>query len=99
LEPLRLLIMQFIEFGQTETEIIFTNWCQWVKVPKGKTMRMLDNLKEVLEDIETENDEHHRFIQNMLIQKEQYPAKKLTKNQFKYLSDLHEKYINRRNYG
>lgn len=90
--------MHYEQFGETKTDLIFTNWCYWVVVPKGRTMRMLDDLKEVLDEIELENDAHHKFIQNMLIQKEQFPDKKLTGPQYMYLNDLHEKYIYRRNF-
>ncbi len=54
---------------------------------------MLNDLKEVLEEIEKQNDWEHRFVENMLILKEQ--GKKLSGPQFKTLSGIHDKYCRR----
>jgi len=53
---------------------------------------MLNDLKKQLDEIETVDEKAYSFIQSTLIQKEEKPDKQLTKNQFSYLIDLHNKY-------
>ena len=53
-------------------------------------MRMLENLKEVLDDIEQANDWEAKFTSDMLMLSEQ--GNKLTNKQFSKLVDIHEKY-------
>lgn len=55
-------------------------------------MRMLDNLKEVIEGIEESNDWEHKFVSDLLIKQEQGNTEKLTDKQFAKLVDIHEKY-------
>jgi hypothetical protein len=55
-------------------------------------MRMLDNLKEVIEEIEESNDCEHRFVSDLLIKQDQGNTEKLTDKQFSKLVDIHEKY-------
>lgn len=57
-------------------------------------MRMLENLKEVLDEIEQANDWEGKFLTDMLIRHEQ--GKKLTDKQFAKLVDIHEKYCGTR---
>lgn len=57
-------------------------------------MRMLENLKEVLDEIDKANDWEAKFISDMLLLKEQ--GKKLTDKQFAKLVDIHEKYCGTR---
>jgi hypothetical protein len=53
-------------------------------------MRMLENLKEVLDEIEQANEWEYKFTSDMLIRHEQ--GEKLTDKQFAKLVDVHEKY-------
>lgn len=53
-------------------------------------MRMLENLKEVLDEIEQASDWESRFVTDMLIRHEQ--GDKLTDKQFAKLVDIHEKF-------
>lgn len=53
-------------------------------------MRMLENLKEVLDEIEQDNDWEAKFVTDMLIRSEQ--GYRLTDKQFSKLVDIHEKY-------
>ena len=53
-------------------------------------MRMLDALKEVLDEIEQANDWEAKFVTDMIIRHEQ--GQKLTDKQFAKLVDVHEKY-------
>lgn len=54
-------------------------------------MKMLTDLKQILDEIEQENDWEHRFIQDMLILKEE--GEKLKPGQFKILNNIHQKYF------
>ena len=51
---------------------------------------MLDNLKEVLDEIEQTSDWEAKFTADMLVLHEQ--GKRLTDKQFAKLVDVHEKY-------
>lgn len=55
-------------------------------------MRILDNIKEVLDEIEQKDQRSFEFVEKIIIQKEEQPEKKLTKLQFKWLNDLHDRY-------
>lgn len=55
-------------------------------------MRMLDRLKEQLAEIEQDSEWEYNFVQDLIIRKEQNPDYKLSKKQFKKLSDISEKY-------
>ena len=61
--------------------------------PKDKpNYTMLDNLKEVLDDIEQENDWEYNFVSDLLIKREEGRLGRLTDKQFMKLFDIHEKY-------
>ena len=53
-------------------------------------MRMLENLKEGLDEIEKSNDWEAKFTADMLVLHEE--GKRLTDKQFAKLVDVHEKY-------
>lgn len=55
-------------------------------------MRMLDDLRDVLEEIAAQSDWEHRFVQDILIRKEECPEIKLTGAQFNKLVEIHNKY-------
>ena len=55
-------------------------------------MRMLDNLEDKLADIELDSEWEYNFVQDLITRKAQNPDYKLSKKQFKKLSDIHEKY-------
>ena len=55
-------------------------------------MIMLDQLKEVIEEIEIKNAWEYNFVQSLLIQKELHPDEKLSGKQFNILVKIHEKY-------
>lgn len=55
-------------------------------------MRMLDELKEVLDDIEKKDAWAHKFIQDISTQKEEEPEYKLTNRQFTKIQELHKKF-------
>lgn len=55
-------------------------------------MPMLDNLKDVLDEIEEHNDWEHKFVTDLLIRREEGKLEKLTDKQFMKLLDIHEKY-------
>ena len=57
-------------------------------------MRLLDQLKEKMDEIEEDDDYAFRFIQSIMIQKEEKPDKPLTGKQFKLLCKFHTKYCN-----
>lgn len=55
-------------------------------------MRMLDNLKEVLDEIEEDNDWNYKFVTDLLIKQEEGKLGRLTHRQFNCLVLAHEKY-------
>lgn len=55
-------------------------------------MRLLNQLKEHLDEIEKEDDYAHRFITDMIIRKEENPDYKLNRKQFKFLLRIHTQY-------
>jgi len=55
-------------------------------------MRMLENLKEYMDEIEQKDPRAHGFLEKIMIQKEEDPEKKLTGPQFKWVTDLHDRY-------
>ena len=55
-------------------------------------MRMLDNLKEVLDEIEQENDWEHDYVTDILVKMEEGRIKRLSGPQFAKLVEIHEKY-------
>ena len=59
-------------------------------------MRMLDNLKEVLDDIEAEDEWAHQFVQDLLIRQEEAAAAKtqfkLSPKQFNKLVEIHDRW-------
>lgn len=57
-------------------------------------MRMLDDLTEHLDDIERTDAPAYKFIESILIQKDERPDKPLSQKQFGYLVDLHNRYGN-----
>lgn len=60
-------------------------------------MRMLDALRTRLDEIEQDNEKAHGFVERLLIEYEETgKAPKLTGRQFKYLSDLCERYCQTR---
>ena len=58
-------------------------------------MRMLDELKDVLDTIEKDSEWEHKFVTDILIRKEKNPDYKLTGKQFSKLADIHTKYCYR----
>lgn len=54
-------------------------------------MRMLDDLKPILPEIESSNEWEHNFIEDMMIKKEL--GKTLSKKQFEKLNVIHQKYM------
>lgn len=55
-------------------------------------MKLLDQLKDHIDEIEKDDDWAHGFIQSLLIQKETDPDKQLTGKQFTKLCEIHTKY-------
>ena len=55
-------------------------------------MIMLEQLKEVMDDIEPVDSWAFNYIQDILIKKEQNPNMVLSTKQFKKLVELHEKF-------
>ena len=55
-------------------------------------MRMLDNLKEVLDDIELSNEWEAKFLSGLIIKQEEGKLERLSDKQFKCLTRIHEKY-------
>ena len=53
---------------------------------------MLDELKEIHDDIAKTNEWDASFIESVAIQKENTPDMKLSGKQFKIISSLYEKY-------
>ena len=53
-------------------------------------MRMLEELKEKLDDID--NEWEHDFVENIMTKKEEDPDYKLSGKQFSKLADIHTKY-------
>ena len=54
--------------------------------------KMLDDLKSVLDDIESKDPVSFGFLLDILIAKEEGRQKQLSAKQFKWLQDLHERY-------
>lgn len=67
-----------------------------LKMPLAPAARpnyiMLDNLKPKLDEIEQDNDWNHRFIADLLIQREEGRLGKLSDRQFMCLLKIHERY-------
>lgn len=59
-------------------------------------MRLLDQLKEHMDDMEERNNWAFNFVTKITIQKEEDPDKPLTGPQFTKLCEIHSKYCNRR---
>ncbi len=59
-------------------------------------MRMLDELKTRMHDIEIDNVNDFNFLQSIIIQREQYPDIQLSGKQFGYLISIHNRYTNAR---
>ena len=57
-------------------------------------MKLLDQLKEHLDEIEQKDAWAHGFVEKLLIQKEECPDKPLTGKQFTKLCEIHTKYCN-----
>lgn len=55
-------------------------------------MRMLEGLKEVMDEIEIQNEWEFNFVSKILIQAEEHPQKKLTSKQFNCLLRIYDKY-------
>ena len=55
-------------------------------------MKMLDNLKEILDDLEKKDEWAHGFVQNLLIKQEEGKLGKLTLKQWNKLLEIHERY-------
>lgn len=53
---------------------------------------MLDNLKDVLDDIGRDDEWAHGFVQDLLIRREEGGLGRLTDKQFKKLVEIHDKY-------
>ena len=51
-------------------------------------MRLLDQLKEHLPDMEEKDNWAYRFVENLIILKEEHPDQKLTGPQFKKLCEI-----------
>lgn len=56
-------------------------------------MRMLDNLKAIMDELEKEDEWAHEFVTDILIKKEENPSHQLTKKQFNKLVEIHDKYF------
>lgn len=56
-------------------------------------MKMLDDLKEVIDDIETQNDWEYNFVNSMLAKKERNPKYEPSINEFNVLDRIHQKYV------
>ena len=56
-------------------------------------MKMLDDLKEVLDDIESSDDWAWRFVSDILERKESQPGYKLSGKQFEKLNQIHQKFV------
>ncbi|MHB1952373.1 MAG: hypothetical protein ACYCOU_01375 [Sulfobacillus sp.] len=54
--------------------------------------KMLDDLREHLDDIERADPRSFEFLQGVLIAREEGDKKPLSGKQFKWLQDLHERY-------
>ena len=58
-------------------------------------MTMLDDLKEVLDDIEASNDWEYQFVTSIAERVETNANYKLSGKQFEVLNRLHQKYVKR----
>jgi len=54
--------------------------------------RLLDPLKEKLDEIEEKNEWEHNFVQDLLIRSEEGRLGKLTDKQFMCLVKIHDRY-------
>jgi hypothetical protein len=59
-------------------------------------MRLIDQLKEHMDDMEESDNWAFNFVTRIAIQKEEQPDKQLTGPQFTKLCEIHSKYCNRR---
>lgn len=59
-------------------------------------MKLLNQLKLVLSEIEENDEWEYEFVQNLIIRKEENPSITLTKKQFKKLCQIHTKYCHGR---
>jgi len=57
-------------------------------------MKLLDQLKDHMDEIERKDAWAFTFVENLLIQKEENPDKQLTGKQFTKLCEIHTKYCN-----
>lgn len=56
-------------------------------------MKTLESLRERLDEIERDNENAHRFVQDLLIRWEETGVvPTLSRKQFKWLNDLHIRY-------
>lgn len=55
-------------------------------------MRMLDNLKEILDEIEQASDWECGYVTDILVKMEEGKITRLSDKQFAKLVDIHEKY-------
>lgn len=55
-------------------------------------MRMLDDLRQMLGDIEKANEWEHKFITDLLERKESRSDYRLSARQFAILADIHQKH-------
>ena len=56
-------------------------------------MRMLDDLKDYLDGIESLNEWEHKFVEDLIIKKEEDPNYTLSAKQFARLTEIHRKYV------
>jgi len=53
---------------------------------------MLEDLKEVLDEIELQSDWDYNFVMNIVEYKERFPDRALSKKQFSKLDEVHQRY-------
>lgn len=58
-------------------------------------MRMLDDLREELDEIGATNDWEYNFVSDLLARTEDNPEYKLSPKQFECLNKIHQKYCKR----
>jgi len=55
-------------------------------------MRLLEQLKDVMDEIEATDEWAHNFVEALIIRKEERPDAQLSGPQFKKLCEIHTKY-------
>ena len=58
-------------------------------------MRMLDDLKAVLDDIEASDEWAYNFVTDIMERKENDPDYKLSGKQFEKLNEIHRRFVKR----